>query len=512
MENKFYMDPLERFLKEKSDEFKMYPSRRVWHSIYNNLHPARKWPSVAVLLALFYSLILIGYINSGTTKMVKPVDLSVSGIQKLPGELPVQNSNFPNLSQTSAFDIASVISTGEKVQLLNYPANTHAPYTVPVSNPAELLIPGLNNLVVSPSALWNEFQNPLAATANNMMAFQPGQAANTIPLIPPPDNVSIPVSENENAIPNKPAGDQITGIPGNALLKTEKATSDPKKSLPAVPANSNSSSITANLSREDLAWVEDYALQNKSSKKRWQQESGFEMYVTPSVGYRTLKPNSDIFINTSLFTQSGSGININKDLHQHPAISVEAGAALIHRFAKNLRWKAGLQLNYTSYLIKAYDLGHPVLTTLQMRDINSGYPTLESVLTNYTSSKTGRQVNFNNNTVQLSLPLGLDVRLAGKDNIQWFAGATIQGSYIVSGKSALISSDRNYYVQNNTLIKKWNMNTAVETFITYKTNSGITVKAGPQFRYQPLSTYSKRYSVTEKTYSIGIKMGIIKDF
>ena len=39
MEKEFYTDEFEQLLKEKADQFRMYPSKRVWHSIYNNLHP-----------------------------------------------------------------------------------------------------------------------------------------------------------------------------------------------------------------------------------------------------------------------------------------------------------------------------------------------------------------------------------------------------------------------------------------------------------------------------------------
>jgi hypothetical protein len=37
MDRKFHTDDFERLLKEMSDEFKMYPSKRIWNSIYNNI-------------------------------------------------------------------------------------------------------------------------------------------------------------------------------------------------------------------------------------------------------------------------------------------------------------------------------------------------------------------------------------------------------------------------------------------------------------------------------------------
>ena len=64
MDRKFYMDSFERLLKEKSDEFRMYPTRNVWHSIYNNIYPGRKWPSAIISILLITTLPLIGFLNT----------------------------------------------------------------------------------------------------------------------------------------------------------------------------------------------------------------------------------------------------------------------------------------------------------------------------------------------------------------------------------------------------------------------------------------------------------------
>lgn len=67
MDRNYYTDDFERLLREKSDEFRMYPSKRIWHSIYNNIHPGRKWPSVAMTITLITALLLMGYLNTKNT-------------------------------------------------------------------------------------------------------------------------------------------------------------------------------------------------------------------------------------------------------------------------------------------------------------------------------------------------------------------------------------------------------------------------------------------------------------
>src|SRR5881394_1626314 len=80
MERKFYTDNFEQLLKEKSDEFRMYPSKRVWHSIYNDLHPGRKWPSVAVSLVLIIALLMVGYWNNNNSNTVTIADAAQKNI------------------------------------------------------------------------------------------------------------------------------------------------------------------------------------------------------------------------------------------------------------------------------------------------------------------------------------------------------------------------------------------------------------------------------------------------
>ena len=74
------------------------------------------------------------------------------------------------------------------------------------------------------------------------------------------------------------------------------------------------------------------------------------------------------------------------------------------------------------------------------------------------------------------------------------------------------SADADNYISETPLLRKWNMNAAVETFVTFKPSSGVTLSVGPQLRYQLLSTYKKEYNYTEKLYNIGVKIGLVTDF
>ncbi len=64
MEKKFYSDNFEDLLKENADQFKMYPSKKVWQGIYNNVRPGTRWPSLAMSILFIFSLVIIGHLNT----------------------------------------------------------------------------------------------------------------------------------------------------------------------------------------------------------------------------------------------------------------------------------------------------------------------------------------------------------------------------------------------------------------------------------------------------------------
>jgi len=101
--------------------------------------------------------------------------------------------------------------------------------------------------------------------------------------------------------------------------------------------------------------------------------------------------------------------------------------------------------------------------------------------------------------------------LWGNDKLAWYTGATIQPTFVAGGKAYLISADRNNYVADPSLIRKWNLNTGIESYITYKFD-GFSLQAGPQYRRQLMSTYYNKYTVNEKLSNVGIKLGLIKNF
>ncbi|MEO8769278.1 MAG: outer membrane beta-barrel protein [Ferruginibacter sp.] len=511
MEKKFYTDDFEQFLKDTTDDFRMYPSKRVWNSLYNNLHPGRKWPSLAVCLLLVSSIIFIGLSHrneiTGSANVAKKdvknnpliaqqnnnkitasnhvlateTSLENSQTQVLPstsvGSVPVQvlNSQDKNSGRFVAVKTTITYKNNNSLSVKNDPDNA--------DNSKDQNV-GTNNKFIRSIRTFSAMQLTTAvAEDNNVIGTENKIARHRIEK----NNTAVAIENN----PHQP------GI-------IEKVF--PVVILPGLSIAKNNS---INLEKE---WVEDYAFHNQpipSLKSRLQ----YQLYLTPSVGFRTLTQTAkyNAPARPSLVTTVPDGQNA---LQQNPGFNLEAGYSVIYAQSKSMHIKGGVQFNFTDYKIHAHQLGHSTYTNLVLKD---SYSSTGAILSQRSTSLAnlagnGNDKKLNSSTFQVSLPLGADIKFAGKHNLQWFVGATVQPTYVLFGNAYLISADSRNYVYDSKFLRKWNLNAGIEAFVSYRTKKGITFNAGPQFRYQFFSTYDKKYSFDEKLYNVGIKLGVTKNF
>ena len=550
MERKFYTDDFEQLLKEKSDEFRMYPSKRVWHSIYNDLHPGRKWPSIAVSMVLIIALLMVGYWNNNfskttiaagnTTKNAAPhINASANDNAAISSTLLPPNTGFA----TTAFSASSSKNTGaNQTEINNNPKNYLASTgivlnTIPGSNGYNAAISkqpaAESDIALQNGAVPNtSFNNP-QQSANNAKANLNAGLENILPTVTflnntQQNNIKTTVSAgiNPGNIAAADAGQTLNNnrndiTDATGTVKTESINKDRdqavanKENKVAKPAATTITATDKKLlsANDDKAWIEDYAFHNKSKRKKWQDRTSLELYITPSAGYRNLtnaaKYNT-IVPASPLSGASVSSVDANKSVNQTPGLGLEAGFGITYSVAKNLRIKAGIQANYTNYGINAEETNHPVLTTLLMVDPygNNYIKPITSTLANTTGAQT---IKVHSQTYQFSIPIGVALKLSGNKKLEWYAGASLQPTAIIGSKSYLISADRKNYVEDPSLMRRWNLNAGFETYINYKLD-GFTLQVGPQFRYQLLSTYNNTYTVKENLYNLGLKIGILKSF
>ncbi|MFL5741710.1 MAG: hypothetical protein ACJ75B_15900 [Flavisolibacter sp.] len=214
---------------------------------------------------------------------------------------------------------------------------------------------------------------------------------------------------------------------------------------------------------------------------------GLQLYFTPTVSYRKLSDN-----------------NIDNMVTHRPDFGFELGMAAKYPVSRNVKLRGGLQLNVSRYAIRTYESRTEVATIRlnSRRGVN-----YVNTITNY-NNFSGYQSNWLENFYfQVSAPVGVEVKLRGDDHVQFGIASTLQPTYLLGDRAYLISSDYKNYAQVPNLIRHWNLNTSIETFVSYSTGQ-LKWQVGPQARYQIFSSYVNKYPVKENLFDFGLKIGV----
>ena len=458
MERKFYPENFERFLKGHADQFKMIPSKKVWHGIYNDLHPGRRWPSVAMSLVFIFTLVIIGHLNTNNGKntlhdlaslrsanFVKPVQTRVAAKQ-------IKRSGTKGILT----DILAVNNLNENIVDNN---NTEG---------AIQLLPGIKN--TEPS-LNTQTGLTIAETKSNNIAEVVLKNKNENPSHSKIEN-SVTTAPHQNPLA-KSSGEELNKIMGD---KEE-------------PVNNTSVNEEIISPAKDISTAGNIVSKPNITKPRKLNNVTWTYYISPSIGYRSL-----------------SDSKINHSVIHDPMLGYEGGAAMSFNLYKKLQFTTGLQVNYSGYSIKANNT-HPIVATLILNSANMGQYEVYSAMSHYGNSTGTEFTKLKNYSLQASLPIGLQYAFAGNDNIKLNIASSFQPSLIIASKAYLLSEDRRNYLTNPELVRKFNINTNFATYVSFSSNS-FNWQIGPQVRYQLLSTYTKRYQLKENLINYGIRVGI----
>jgi len=484
MEDNNYNDEFELFLKESTDEFRMVPSRKVWYSLYNNLHPDRKWPSMAVCLLILTAVLYLGIANnnslSSAAKKASAENLSYLLNEKNnDSKITFSAKDYLDLKNKTnqKFSIKDIHNEGIEIDQRQNPINPETKILLDLKGENSFLNTAENSVTlktITPVNIYDDV-NTYAINNNNQNKADVAK--------------SLVIKEEREKIfaENKTA---------DTVLNTEITT--------AKSVENETLLEKIDLLNTEKSWKEDYAFRYKPAINKFKQNSTLSYFITPSFGYRSFSKTTESNTTGSSFISSRTN-NGQTNLFDNAALNLEAGAILQYSTSEKLRFKAGLQANYTNYVSNVTALGHPTQTSISL--IN----TVNNVRSSNFSTKAGNH-KINKNTIQIALPLGADFKIAGNGKLNWYAGGTIQPTYVIGGNAFVLSTDEKYYISENALLRKMNLNTAIETFISFKSANGVLLNVGPQFRYQLFSTYKKQYGYAEKIYNVGIKIGVTTAF
>ena len=196
--------------------------------------------------------------------------------------------------------------------------------------------------------------------------------------------------------------------------------------------------------------------------------------------------------------------DINNAVTHKPDIGLEFGATTKYALTKSIKLRAGVQFNINRYDIKAFKYV-PEVATIALNN-GSRVDSLNTVSSyrNFNGGKTDWLQNF---YFQVSTPIGVEVKLHGDEKMHIGVASTIQPTYVIGDRAYLITADYKNYAQVPWLIRRWNVNTNLETFVAYSSGK-INWQIGPQVRYQLLSSFISKYPVKENLFDFGLKVGI----
>lgn len=435
MERNNHIDEFDEFLKEKTDQYKMYPSDQVWNNIHHSLHSRRKWSYISLtLLLLLGTAVLIDY-NIQNTLSINKVLTFNTGTNKNVIEPDVSRNINPSIKGNSS---SANVDVDKKITRKDISSSS---------------------ILKSPALHVNQ-------------------------LLPANDNSNYTESENYEM----PVSDKLPG-----QINTKPVTKPmliPDEDLVNEEAKVNK-----------VLWGGEAF---KKSRFEWQ------LFFSPTVSYRKLTSNisevTDVFKGVP-YAITQKSTSVNHLVTHKPAIGAEVGANAVYKLSENFKLRAGLQLKYSRYQLSAY-AAKPEETTLAVISNANRTDSINVISTLQNFSGNGSSW-FNNEYFQVSVPVGFEWSVLGNSVLNWNVAASAQPVYNFANNVYLLSTDFKRYGQDPSLIRKWNVNAGVETYVSYSMGS-FKWHAGPQLKYQLMSSYKKEYPVKEYLVDFGFKIGVTK--
>ena len=480
MENRFNNNDFEQFVKQNADQYRMFPSDKVWKGIHHNLHTRRRWYGIGLGLLILTTGVVTWVMlsNSGKNRQVvsslPPITITKTVVEK---------------KQNDDIVIAPVKRNDEKISFITSADNLHKKLFIDDG----VSLAGTNGSQVENSV------DPLTIAQTEPVPLKEAE------IVRQPESVVKNTSAVKQIVYNKPANSVVTTTvvndysfitPTNTVIK-ETATNNIAEERKADKKDNYPLSIES--------VINSYTYIKKRKK------ISLQVFFTPTISYRNLKENKD-FINSARNATNSTpnpyySTDINNLVTHKPDVGLQLGFTVGYPLSKKLKLIGGLQFNVSKYDIKAYTYPSEV-ATIALRNTSGGTNTVSTV-TNYRNSGGSSRVNWLHNLYfSASAPIGLELKLVGNRKAYFGVSGTAQPTYVLSNRSYLLSTDYKNYAEIQSLIRKWNINTAFELFAGYSTGK-LKWRVGPQIRYQAMSSFVKKYPVQEHLFDFGIKLGIM---
>lgn len=483
MENNFRHQEFEEFLQEQLRNHRMYPNDTSWTNINKKLHGDRKWPALTIgAIAIFsVTLFIIFYFSPqpnifailpNTPKYIAQVSVNDKNIiaHDIANNSLADNKSAAKIVSSRSVSNHRNTSTSISLEIQTKSANPNP------SLPSEIYQRTISKPSFSPTATVSQNQNSLAENA-------PIEASANVVFESPTSKLVF----------ESPASINTHEIIQNKSINTFKSLAKENFSKNEINKHTNFTLIQS---------FKANAIERAKNKKL-----ALQLYFAPSISYRKLfEEKSGKDENTDGPVALNYVADVNTVVRHKPGTGFEAGLSFLYSLTNKFRLKSGVQFNMRQYSIEAYRSS----TELASIALENGQDTINSIAI-YRTGNGFYSTDLINRYFQLSLPLGVEWQIAGNKKIQWNIAGTIQPTYLLNRNAYLISTNFKNYTESPDMVRKWNLNTNIETFVSFN-SGGFKWQVGPQVRYQPYSTFISQYLIKENLLDYGLKVGISTGF
>lgn len=461
MESNYNNTDFEHYIKQNADQYRMFPSDKVWKGINSALHPRKKWYGfllafVLLLIASAVTWVMTTYPSSKNENTVTFTNTAVTAPVDKPASMEQTSEDIKNLLLFDKFPQDNSLATQSVTD-------------ESVSNSIALLQPVQDDMAEKTMAI--------AAASQQHPQFQTN---------PPALAGGININSSHTTITEtKPAG-----IEKKLYADQPAITAD---NTPDNKADNSPNEVYLPLAVENAINVYSY--------KKPARTISWQLVIVPTVSYRKLHVNNSLdkpFDPNTPFTRLP---DINNAVTHKPDIGLQIGVSGRYPITRDLKLRGGVQFNINRYGLKAYPIKGEVVTFALNGDNSI------STLSYYKNTGSSQSDWLKNFYFSVSAPIGLELKLLGNKRTSFGIAGTIQPTYVVSDRAYLITTDYNNYAEVPSLVRRVNLNTGFETFINY-TRGKTKWQIGPQVRYQLLSSFRNQYPIKENLVDFGVKIGI----
>lgn len=490
MENNLNNREFERTVRQYADQFRMFPSDRVWKGVENALHRRRRWYGIGLILLLV------------TTATVTMVILT-----------PADRSEFVRLGRNASYTMGLPLKqiAPEPAALVNAPV---------LGNDKAAARSYPNGLVQ------NYFTPPPAEDNTNEV-----QGFETEDLVSHYRNDLEPVTqlmeEKRPVAISKPAAIEKTSHVFSNLLALSKTSLLDQKDyvkteLPSssdaadlfMDGNKNQKQKENNPVKKETAFllppytIESVLNSYKHTKggKKW----NWLLHFTPTISYRTLSENTE-FISAARYNSivNGTGnanpvfysTDVNSVVQHRPDLGMQLGLRGGLPLSQWFSITAGLQLGISKYDIRASE------TNAEMASIALTTRNTLNTVTNFRNEEGAKENWLRNFYFSASVPVGMELKLSDGSKNYFGIATTLQPTFVLDNRAYLITTDYKNYAEVPSLTRKFNMNTSFEIFSAHTTGK-VQWRIGPQVHYQLMSSFNKNYPIKEHLFDFGLKLGV----